>query len=59
MHAYEIHKNREDRYNDRLQKVGKVRGSLANLREGDTSLHEIDRRILFHLLQDIEKETVR
>lgn len=57
MHAYEIHKNREDRYSGRLQKVGKVRGSLANLREGDTILHEIDRKLLFALLKEIETET--
>lgn len=56
MHAYEIHKNREDRYSGRLQKVGKVRGSLANLREGDTILHEIDRKLLFALLKEIETE---
>lgn len=59
MHAYEIHKNREDKYSGRLQKVGKVRGSLANLRAGDTYLYEIDRRLLFNLLKEIEKENAK
>lgn len=58
MNAYEINKNRKDVLSGRQQLVGRIRGSLDNLRSHDPETNLLTKSSLMHTLRELEKKDI-